>query len=95
MATVHISEAAAARDFTGLMARVRAGEEIIIDSGSTPVAIIRLAGRPMDGSVTATIARLKAREDELGHPITMGADYADDLEEIVNNRKPRDTSAWD
>jgi antitoxin (DNA-binding transcriptional repressor) of toxin-antitoxin stability system len=26
---VHISEAEAARDFTGLLARVRAGEEIV------------------------------------------------------------------
>lgn len=33
MATIHISEEEAARDFPGLLARVRAGAEIVIESG--------------------------------------------------------------
>ena len=37
---IHISEAEAARDFAALMARVRAGEEIVIESGDLPVAVI-------------------------------------------------------
>jgi antitoxin (DNA-binding transcriptional repressor) of toxin-antitoxin stability system len=41
MAIIHISEAEAASDFAALMARVRAGEEIVIESGSHPVAVIR------------------------------------------------------
>ena len=41
MATIHISEAEAASDFAGLMARVRAGEEIVIESDNRPVAVIR------------------------------------------------------
>src|SRR5271170_8310704 len=40
MAVIHISEAEAAGDFAALMARVRAGEEIVIESGSYPVAVI-------------------------------------------------------
>jgi hypothetical protein len=32
MATYRISEAEAARDFAGLLARVRAGEEVVIES---------------------------------------------------------------
>jgi hypothetical protein len=34
MATIHISEADAARDFAGLMARVRAGVDVVIDDAS-------------------------------------------------------------
>jgi len=34
----HISEAEAASDFAALMARVRAGAEVIIENGARPVA---------------------------------------------------------
>ena len=37
---IHISEAEAANDFAGLLARVRAGAEIVIESGKLPVAVI-------------------------------------------------------
>ncbi len=36
MAVIHISEAEAARDFAGLMARVRAGAEVVIENGKLP-----------------------------------------------------------
>ena len=36
MATTHISEAEAGRAFAGLMNRVRAGEEIVFESGTQP-----------------------------------------------------------
>lgn len=95
MAVTHISEAAAALDFAGLMARVRAGEEIVIESGATPVAVLRPAGHAMDSSIAATMARLEAREKSTGVSLRLGAAFADDLEEIVNHRKPRDPSEWD
>jgi antitoxin (DNA-binding transcriptional repressor) of toxin-antitoxin stability system len=44
MATVHISEAEAARDFPALLARVRAGEEIVIEKEAAPAVVLR-AGR--------------------------------------------------
>ena len=46
MATIHISETAAAADFSGIMARVRAGEDVVIESGSHTEAIIRRADFP-------------------------------------------------
>jgi len=70
------------------------GEEIVIDSKDGPVAIVRASDRPKPG-ISEAIARLEERERELGHPLRMGADFADDLEEIIANRKPRDTSKWD
>ena len=36
MATIHITEADAAGDFAGVMARIRAGIEVVIESRSAP-----------------------------------------------------------
>ena len=94
MATIHISEAEAARDLPGLLARVRAGEEIIIESGTYPAAVLRAAAPPRR-SISESIALAEARTRELGYKPVMDADFAADLEEIIRNRKPRDTSAWD
>jgi len=94
MASFHISEADAARDFAGLMARVRAGEEVVIESGAHPVAVIRAAAPPRR-SISESIAFAEASSRELGYTPVMDAGFAADLEEIIRNRKPRDTSAWD
>jgi antitoxin (DNA-binding transcriptional repressor) of toxin-antitoxin stability system len=94
MATVRISEAEAARDFAGLMARVRAGAEVIIESGPTQVAILR-ALAPTRRSISESIALVEARSKELGYKPVMDAAFAADLEGIIRNRKPRDTSEWD
>ncbi len=37
---IHVSEADAAKDFAGLLARVRSGAEVIIENGKTPVAVV-------------------------------------------------------
>jgi antitoxin (DNA-binding transcriptional repressor) of toxin-antitoxin stability system len=94
MAVIHISEAEAAGDFAGLMARVRAGEEIVIESDSHPIAIIR-AATPSRRSISESIALAEARSKELGYKPVMDTGFAADMEEIIRNRKPRDTSAWD
>lgn len=94
METIHISEAEAARDFAGLMARARAGAEIVIESGSAPAVSVRSAAPPRR-SISESIALAEARSKELGYKPVMDADFAADMEEIVRNRKPRDTSAWD
>lgn len=94
MDTIHISEEEAARDFAGLMARVRAGAEVIIESGSAPIALVRPAA-PASRSVSESIAIAEARTRERGYPAVMDPDFAADMEEIIRNRKPRDTSARD
>jgi antitoxin (DNA-binding transcriptional repressor) of toxin-antitoxin stability system len=93
MAATHISEADAARDFADLMARVRAGAEVIIESGVQPVAVLRAAAPPRR-SISESIALAEARSKELGYEPVMDAEFAADMEEIIRNRKPRDTSAW-
>jgi antitoxin (DNA-binding transcriptional repressor) of toxin-antitoxin stability system len=94
MESIRISEAEAALDFAGLMARVRAGAEVIIESTSQPAVLVR-ADAPLRRSISESIALAEARAKELGHEPVMDAEFAADMEEIVRNRKPRDTSAWD
>lgn len=94
MATIHISAAEAARDFAGLLARVRAGAEVIIEDGPHAVAVLH-APTPPRRSISESIALAEARSKALGYKPVMDADFAADLEEIIRNRKPRDFSRWD
>lgn len=94
MATIHISEADAARDFAGLMARVRAGAEIVIESDTYPAAVLR-AAEPLRRSISECIALAKKHEEETGESPVLDPDFATDVEEIVNSRKPWNPPAWD
>jgi len=94
MATIHISETDAAGDFAGLMAHVRAGTEVVIESGSEPVAVLRAAAPPRR-SISESLALAEAYSKKLGYKPVMDADFAADMREIVGNRKPREISAWD
>jgi len=92
---IHISEAEAARDFAGLMARVRAGIEVVIESDARAVAVLRPAAELRGRLLSESIALAEAHAKELGYEPTMDPEFAADMEEIVNNRKPRDLSEWD
>ncbi len=94
MATTHISEADAAGDFAGLMARVRAGEEIVIESGSHAVAVIRPASQQRGRLLSESIKLAENHAKEFGFEPAMDADFAADMEEIIASRKARDTSEW-
>jgi len=94
MPVTHISEAAADYDFAGLMVRVRAVEEIVIEADSRPVAILR-AVDPARHSISEATVRAKARSKGLGYAPVTDAAFAADMEEIIRNRKPRDISARD
>ena len=95
MATIHIPEAEAARDFHGLLARVRAGEEIVIERESSPSVVLRVAVKPSGRLLSESIALAEAHAKELGYEPRMDPEFAADLENIIRNRKPRNTSAWD
>ena len=93
---IHISEEEAARDFAGLMARVRAGIEVVIESKACPVAILRPASdvfRPR--LLSESIALAKKHAEELGYEPRMDPEFAADLEEIIRNRKPWNPPAWE
>ena len=90
MAVIHISEADAARDFAGLMARVRAGAEIVIEDGTLPVAVIHTPAPPRR-SIEECIALLP--EDS---PAVIDEDFARDVEAAVAaHREPLNSPAWD
>ena len=95
---IHISEAEAANDFAGVLARVRAGAEIVIE-GRDPVVVIR-AGEVRAESVRSRllsecIALAKAHEEETGTAPILDPNFAADVEEIVKNRKPWNPPAWE
>ena len=90
MATIHISEAEAARDFAGLMARVRTGAEIVIENGKLPVAVLHSPAPPRR-SIEECVALLP--EDS---PATIDEDFARDVEAaFAAHREPLNPPAWD
>jgi hypothetical protein len=95
METIHISEEEAARDFAGLIARVRAGAEVVIENPRSPDIVLRVAEEPRGRLLSESLALAEARTKERGYAAVMDADFAADMRDIIANRKPRDTSAWD
>ena len=95
MAVIHISEAEAARDFAELLALVREGAEVVIEKEASPSVVLRVAVEPRGRLLSESIALAEAHAKELGYEPRMDPEFAADLEEIIRNRKPRDTSAWD
>jgi antitoxin (DNA-binding transcriptional repressor) of toxin-antitoxin stability system len=87
---IHISEAEAANDFAGLLARVRAGAEVVIEHGNHPVAVIH-APAPPRRSIAECIALLPAESTA-----TIDADFAKDVKAAVEgHREPLEPPAWD
>lgn len=94
MDALHITEIELARDVHGVLARLRAGEEVVIEGGDRPL-VLRASEQPQFRTIGDAIAGLEAAEKERGYPLRMGKEFADDLEEIMANRAPRRPSAWD
>ncbi len=89
---IHISEEEAASDFASLLARVRAGAEVIIEQSAQPVAVLKpIAARP-GRLLSESIALAEAR----GSTATLDGDFAADLEAVINShREPLNPPAWD
>jgi antitoxin (DNA-binding transcriptional repressor) of toxin-antitoxin stability system len=95
---IHISEAEAASDFAGVLARVRAGAEIVIE-GREPVVVVRAGearAEPVRGRlISECVALAKAHEEETGKAPVLDPDFAADVEEIVKSRKSWNPPAWE
>jgi hypothetical protein len=90
MATIHISDVDAARDFAALLAHVRSGADVVIESGTSPVAVLR-APVPPRRTIEEVLALLPD-----GPATRMGEDFAQDVEEAISfHREPLDTPEWD
>jgi antitoxin (DNA-binding transcriptional repressor) of toxin-antitoxin stability system len=87
---IHVSEAEAAGNFAGILARVRAGAEVVIESGKVPIAVIH-APVPPRRSISECIALLPG--DSIA---TIDTDFARDLEAAVESHRERlEPPAWD
>jgi antitoxin (DNA-binding transcriptional repressor) of toxin-antitoxin stability system len=90
MAKIYISETDALRDFAALLARVRAGAEVVIENGSNPVAVMHTPAPPRR-SIEECIALLPEES-----PAVIDEDFARDVEEAVAaHHEPLNPPAWD
>jgi antitoxin (DNA-binding transcriptional repressor) of toxin-antitoxin stability system len=89
---IHISELEASSRFAAMLARLRAGEEIVIEDDSRPVAVVYPA-EPLRRTISESIALAEAHAKESGYEPTLDPDFATDLEEIIKSRKPRNLSS--
>jgi antitoxin (DNA-binding transcriptional repressor) of toxin-antitoxin stability system len=87
---IHISETDAANNFADVLAKVRAGAEVVIESGKLPVAVIH-APSPSHRTISECIALLP--EDSIA---VMDADFAKDVEAAIeSHREPLEPPEWD
>ena len=93
---IHISEAEAASNFADVLARVREGAEVVIESDARAVAVVRPAGEEFRPRLLSeSIALAKKHAEELGYEPRMDPDFAADLEEIIKSRRPWNPPAWE
>ena len=93
MATIHITEAEAARDLPALLAKARAGAEVVIENGSLPAAILR-SEFPTHRTISECLTLARKHEQESGETPILDPDFADDVAEIARNREPWTPTAW-
>ena len=91
---IHISEIEAANNFASLLARVRAGAEVVIEQDKLPVAVIH-APAPPRRTISECIALAKVHEEETGEVPIMDAEFAADMEEIIKNREVWNPPTWE
>ncbi len=90
MATIHISQAEAERDFSGLLERLDENTSFIIENGPLPGALLQ-AAPPRKLSLRERIAMLPADSQA-----RMDHDFARDVHAgIDSHREPLDATLWD
>jgi antitoxin (DNA-binding transcriptional repressor) of toxin-antitoxin stability system len=95
MAQLHITEAEAARDFHAVLARLREGNEIVVEQDFKPVAVIRPPDSP-SRSIDEAIAIAEAFEARLGYAPVPDPDFAKDVQAGIDaHREPLDPPVWD
>jgi antitoxin (DNA-binding transcriptional repressor) of toxin-antitoxin stability system len=87
---IHISESEAANEFTSLLARVRAGAEVIIERNDLPVAVLR-APTPSRRTFSECLALLPETSTA-----TIDPDFAEDVQAAIESqREPLEPPAWE
>jgi len=75
---IYISEAEAARNFADVLARVRAGAEVVIESDKLPIAVLR----PAEAHVRLLSDSLRLAKGQAS-TATLDADFARDVEAAI------------
>ena len=91
---IHISELEAVSHFANLLARLRAGEEIVIEDDLRTLAVVHPVA-PVRRSVSECIALARAHEQEAGESPVLEPDFADDMEDIIRRRQTWNPPKWD
>jgi antitoxin (DNA-binding transcriptional repressor) of toxin-antitoxin stability system len=88
---IHISESeATATDVASLLARVRAGAEIVIEKNNRPIAVLH-PPEPVRRTISECIALLP--DDSTA---TVDAEFSKDVEAVIaSHREPLNPPAWD
>ena len=90
MAVIHITEAEAARDFAGMMAKVRAGEEVRIGDANTTIAVVRA---PQTEQIRhRTLSEIIALMERRSPVPPADQDFADDIEEGMRIHRTEERS---
>lgn len=92
---VHIPEEEAARNFSALLDRALAGEEVFVCRGESEVRLVPEPRRYVGRTLAETLAILDEIDRTKGLT-PMDPDFAADMEAIHEEmNRPLDTSAWD
>lgn len=83
MAVIHISEAEAANTLPDLIAKVRAGNRVEIESGSESFAIVPLQAPSKMWTISEAIRRSEAR----GSKVLLDDKWSDDLEAVIRSHE--------
>ena len=91
MAVVHISEAEAARDFSGVMARVRAGERVVIEDDHSAVAVVDAVAQTQVRRLSESLRLAKER----GHTTALDEGFGKELEEAIDGHRETLSTTWE
>lgn len=93
---IHISEKeAATTNVATLLEHVRGGAEVIIENDTHTVAVLKAPEARPGRLLSESIALAEAHAKESGYEPTLDADFAADLEQIIDSRRPRDITKWE
>ena len=91
MATIHIPEAEAARNFAAIIAHARAGDEVVIENGDSPSLILRVADEPPLRRLSESLRIAKER----GSSVTLDGEFGHDLEAVIRSHSEPLEDPWE
>lgn len=88
---IRISKAKAANDFAEVLAYIRAGAEVVIESDNLPIAVVR----PAESNVRLLSESLRLAHEHAS-TATLDDGFGRDLEAAINShREPLNAPEWD